>query len=79
MSQRDGLYTILSEKISRLNEELTRFTREAESVQNIVEKASTVSSLYADMYSMIGRIIMCRFYHTSPLEPTSSEKPSSTI
>ncbi|KAM7458177.1 hypothetical protein BLSTO_01068 [Blastocystis sp. subtype 1] len=68
MSQRDGLYTILSEKIVRLNEELIRFTREAESVQSVIEKASTVSTLYADM-----------FRNTSPLESTSSEKPSSAI
>lgn len=52
MSQRDGLYTILSEKIVRLNEELIRFTREAESVQSVIEKVSTVSTLYADMYSV---------------------------
>ena len=52
MSQRDGLYTILSEKIVRLNEELIRLTREAESVQSVIEKASTVSTLYADMYSV---------------------------
>ena len=49
MAQRDGLYTILSEKIARLNGELIRFTQEAESVQNVLEKASAVSTLYADM------------------------------
>ena len=49
MSSREDLYASLSEKIVRLNEELVRFTQQAEITQEVVANASEVTTLYAKM------------------------------
>lgn len=49
MSSKEELYTTLSEKIIRLNEELIRFTKQAESTQNVISQASEITTLYANM------------------------------
>ena len=49
-SSREELYDNLARKIAVLNEELVRFTRQAEATQSLVVKASSVTTMYSKMY-----------------------------
>lgn len=50
MSSKEALYANLADRIVRLNEEMIRFTRQAEATQQVVAKASEVTTLYYNMF-----------------------------
>ena len=50
MSSKEALYANLADRIVRLNEEMIKFTRQAEATQQVVEKASEVTALYCNMF-----------------------------
>ena len=49
MSSKEELYSSLTEKIIRLNEELIRFSKQAEETQTVIAKASQVTTLYSKL------------------------------
>ena len=49
MSSKEELYSILSEKIVRLHDEMIRFTQQAQQTQQTVAIAWDVACTYADM------------------------------
>lgn len=49
MSSKEELYSILSEKIVRLHDEMIRFTQQAQQTQQTVATAWDVACTYADM------------------------------
>ena len=50
MSSKEELYTVLSEKIVKLHDEMLRFTNQAQKTQKTIATAWDVTCLYADMY-----------------------------
>ena len=50
MSSKETLYANLADRIVRLNEEMIKFTRQAEATQQVVAKASEVTTLYYNMF-----------------------------
>lgn len=53
MSSKEELYSTLTEKIIRLNEELIRFSKQAEETQTVIAKASQVTTLYSKLYTIL--------------------------
>ena len=49
MASKEEVYAGLAEKIERLNQELIRFTHQAEATQQVVLKACNVTTLYSSM------------------------------
>ncbi|KNB43810.1 hypothetical protein JH06_2592 [Blastocystis sp. subtype 4] len=63
MSSKEALYANLADRIVRLNEEMIKFTRQAEATQQVVAKASEVTALYCNM-----------FKHCTPLEQLQQQE-----
>ena len=49
MSSKEELYSVLSEKIVKLHDEMLRFTTQAQKTQRTIATAWDVTCLYADM------------------------------
>lgn len=73
MSSKEELYSNLAERMTRLNRELVRFTRQAESTQQVISKASEVTTLYSTLYCVSKSLFMHRFKNTTPLAELTSK------